>query len=54
MVPVINHGESVVTDDHCVKYGATLFGVPEDEFYRRVCEMADAIGAKSRSQRPKE
>lgn len=46
MVPVINYGE-IVTDAHCLLYGATLLGMLEEEFYAAVCAMADLAGAKS-------
>ena len=44
LIPLINYGE-VVTDEHCLLYGATLLGLTEDEYYRRVCELADFVGA---------
>ena len=47
LLPVVNYGD-VVTDDHCVDYGATLLGLAPDEFYRRVCELAAAVGAEER------
>lgn len=45
MIPVINYGE-VVTDEHCVRYGATVLGLTEQEFYDTVCRMADFVGAE--------
>lgn len=47
MVPVINYGE-VVTDALCLHYGATLLGLMEDEFYERICAVADTVGAEFR------
>lgn len=47
MIPVINYGP-VITDEHCLLYGATLLGLMVEEFYRRVCEMADRCGAEAR------
>jgi hypothetical protein len=44
-VPIINYGESVVTDAHCLLYGATLLGELEEDFYARICAMADQAGA---------
>ncbi|HPL37164.1 MAG TPA: hypothetical protein PK815_11430 [Verrucomicrobiota bacterium] len=44
MIPVINYGD-LATDEHCVRYGATLLGMPEADFYDAVCRMADAVGA---------
>jgi hypothetical protein len=45
MIPVINYGD-IVTDEHCVRYGATLLGMMEAEFYAAVCRMADYVGAE--------
>lgn len=47
MIPLINYGD-IITDDHCLTYGATLLGMIENEFYRNVCDMADFLGAESR------
>lgn len=47
MVPVINYGE-VVTDALCLHYGATLLGLMEEEFYEKICALADTVGAESR------
>ncbi len=56
MIPVINYGD-IVTDKDCVRYGATLLGMMEDEFYAAVCHMADYVGAEvqhpSEAQPPK-
>jgi hypothetical protein len=49
MIPAINYGE-VVTDEHCVRYGATLLGMMETEFYDAVCRMADFVGAEVREE----
>lgn len=49
MIPVINYGESVVNDAHCVLYGATLLGMTEDEFYQSVCGLAEFVGAEERA-----
>ena len=46
MIPVINYGD-IVTDEHCIRYGATLLGMMEEEFYDAVCRMADYVGATS-------
>ena len=46
MIPVINYG-NIVTDEHCVRYGAALLGMMEEEFYDAVCRMADYVGATS-------
>ncbi len=47
MIPGINYGD-VVTDEHCLLYGAALLGLPIDEFYERVCRLADFVGAETR------
>lgn len=51
MIPVINYGE-VVTDEHCLRYGAALLGMMEQDFYEAICRMADLVGAaaEERSQ----
>ncbi len=46
MMPVLNYGE-IVTDDHCLIYGAVLQGLEEEEFYRKICELADFVGAEN-------
>ena len=46
MIPVINYGD-IITDEHCLRYGATLLGMMEEEFYDAVCRMADYAGATS-------
>lgn len=47
MVPVINYGP-VIRDEHCLLYGATLLGLTEEEYYQRLCELADWCGAEAR------
>ena len=49
MIPAINYGE-MVTDEHCLRYGATLLGVMENEFYQAICGMADFVGAEPKPQ----
>jgi hypothetical protein len=44
MVPVINYGE-VIGDEHCLLYGAALLGLDEDDYYQRLCALADSLGA---------
>lgn len=44
LIPVINFGE-VITDKHCVTYGAHLFGETEEEFYQSICKLADWLGS---------
>lgn len=45
MIPVINYG-NIVTDEHCLLYGAALLGLSPDEFYRQICALADGLGAE--------
>ena len=47
MIPLINYGD-IITDDHCLRYGAALLGMMEDEFYRDICKLADFVGAEVR------
>jgi hypothetical protein len=47
MIPPINYGE-IITDAHCLLYGATLLGMMEEEYYQRMCALADAVGAEAR------
>ena len=48
MIPLINYG-NIVTDEHCVTYGATVLGMMEDEYYGALCRLADFVGAEARS-----
>ncbi len=48
MIPVINFGD-IVSDAHCLLYGATLLGLTEAEFYQQVCHLADFVGAEPRN-----
>lgn len=47
MIPLINYGD-IISDDHCLLYGATLLGLMEDEYYQQICALADFIGAETR------
>lgn len=47
MIPLINYGE-VISDEHCLLYGATLLGLTEEEYYRQMCALADWAGAETR------
>ncbi len=46
MTPAINYGE-VITDEHCLIYGAILQGMTEEEFYQHICQLADYTGAEN-------
>lgn len=48
LLPVINYGD-IVTDEHCVHFGAALLGLAPEEFYRRICALADEVGAEARA-----
>ena len=48
MIPVINYGD-IVSDEHCLVYGAALMGMLTDEFYDAVCRLADLVGAEPRA-----
>jgi len=47
MVPLINYGD-IITDAHCLLYGATLLGLMEDEYHSLLCGMSEALGAEVR------
>lgn len=46
-IPQINYGDPV-TDDHCLLYGAALLGMTVEEYYARLCAIADTVGATAR------
>lgn len=45
MIPVINYGQ-VVNDEHCLEYGAMLMGIGVEDYYQRICELAEFVGAE--------
>lgn len=47
LIPLINYGD-IVTDEVCVHYGAALLDVAPEEFYRRICLLAETVGAEER------
>lgn len=49
MIPIINYG-GIITDAHCLAYGARLMGMDEDTYYTRICELADFTGARGMSE----
>jgi hypothetical protein len=53
LIPLINFGD-VVTDEVCVGYGAALLGLSPEEFYRRICLLAETVGAEARVAGPAE
>jgi hypothetical protein len=44
MIPVLNYGD-IISDDHCLLYGATLLGLTGGEFYQKICALAEEVGA---------
>lgn len=48
MIPLINYGE-IVSDEHCLLYGAALLGLMEVEYYQQMCALADLVGAERRA-----
>lgn len=50
MIPLVNYGD-IITDDHCLAYGATLLGMMEEEYYTKICAVADLLGAETRLSR---
>ena len=46
MIPLINYGD-IISDEHCLCYGATLLGMMEEEFYQQICELAELVGAEA-------
>ncbi len=53
MIPVVNYG-AIIEDEHCLVYGAALFGETPEIFYESICAIADWLGAESatRSKAP--
>jgi hypothetical protein len=47
MIPLINFGE-IVSDADCLAYGAVLLGLSVEDYYGRVCALADLVGADDR------
>jgi hypothetical protein len=43
-IPVMNFG-SLIDDDHCLIYGATLHGMTIDAYYAELCRIANLVGA---------
>jgi hypothetical protein len=47
-IPLINYGSDLVTDDHCLLYGATLLGMTADHYYDLLCGISDRLGMVKR------
>lgn len=48
-LPLMNFGP-LINDDHCLLYGATLNGLPVQDYYRELCRIADFVGAAPRER----
>ena len=48
-LPLMSYGD-LISDDHCLLYGATLNGLPVPAYYQELCRIADAIGAVPRDR----
>ena len=51
MIPLINYGD-IISDEHCLLYGAALLGMMEEEFYQQLCVLADVVGAETQVAGP--
>lgn len=47
LIPVINFGD-IVDDGDCIAYGAGLLGCDKVSYYRRICALAEFVGAEVR------
>jgi len=47
MIPLLNYGD-IISDEHCLLYGAALLGLMEEEYYRQLCSLSDLLGAEAR------
>ena len=47
MIPVVNYSR-IITDEHCLLYGATLLGMMEREYYDNLCALANLVGVECR------
>lgn len=48
MIPLINYGD-IISDEHCLLYGAALMGMMQEEYYAQLCHLADTVGAEART-----
>jgi len=46
VIPVINYGD-LVSDAHCLEYGAVLQNVERETYYERICQLAEFVGAET-------
>jgi hypothetical protein len=42
---LVNYGEFASSDD-AETFGSTVLGLPKDEYYERLCELADRLGMR--------
>ena len=47
MIPLINYGD-IISDEHCLLFGATLMAMTVEEYYACICRLADLVGAEIR------
>lgn len=45
MIPSLNFGD-IISDEHCLEYGALLMGLDPAEYYDSICELAEFVGAE--------
>ena len=44
-IPLMNYGD-LITDEHCLIYGATVLGLTLTQYYEQLCTLAASIGAQ--------
>jgi len=47
VIPVINYGD-IVTDEHCLLYGAAILGLKEEAYYHQLCALSDFLVVQPR------
>jgi hypothetical protein len=53
VIPLINYG-AVVRTRHVERYGARLMELSRDEYFERLCAMADWLGLGAAEEKPEE
>ncbi len=53
MVPVLNYGADMVDDEMCCRYGGALLDLMPEDYYQRVCEMADGLSLAAARTQPR-
>lgn len=49
-IPVINYGETVIKDSHCLLFASTALGVQEEAVYQNLCALAEKLNLEHRMQ----